>query len=112
MLLGYLNTGSNFNNISALLSQQSLFAFKAIGSNSQVAYITNEQFNELCDKNEVLQSYKKVVEEIYNESGKKYDFQRYPHRKHWKNGINPHGHSEHERIYEEELDDMVNSKMR
>lgn len=34
MLLGYLNVGSNFNHLSAILSQQSIMAFKAVGSNT------------------------------------------------------------------------------
>jgi hypothetical protein len=31
ILLGYLNVGSNFNHLSAILSQQSILTFKAMG---------------------------------------------------------------------------------
>ena len=31
MLLGYLNKGSNFNHFSAILSQQSILTFVALG---------------------------------------------------------------------------------
>ena len=42
ILLGYLNVGSNFNHLSAILSQQSILTFKALGSNTQIASLTKE----------------------------------------------------------------------
>lgn len=42
---GTLNIGSNFNHFNALLSQQSLFIFKAFGSNTQVSSLTKEQYD-------------------------------------------------------------------
>lgn len=43
--IGILNIGSNFNHLSAILSQQSILTFIAMGPKTQLASITKSQFN-------------------------------------------------------------------
>lgn len=95
-LLQILNVGSNFNQISAILSQQTIFSYCAIGSNCQVASISKQDYEDLCEKHHFIKKLKRFIEEIYNDSGKKYDFQRYTHQNHWANGINVQGLDQNE----------------
>ena len=95
-LLQILNVGSNFNQISAILSQQTIFTYRALGSNCQVASISKEYYEQLCEKHHFIKKLKRFIEEIYNDSGKKYDFQRYTHQNHWANGINVQGLDQNE----------------
>ena len=50
LLLGYLNVGSNFNHFSAILSQQSILTFRALGQNTQIASITKDNFIALTEQ--------------------------------------------------------------
>jgi len=95
-LLQILNVGSNFNQISAILSQQTIFTYRALGSNCQVASISKQDYEQLCEKHHFIKKLKRFIEEIYNDSGKKYDFQRYTHQNHWANGINVQGLDQNE----------------
>jgi len=80
MLLGYLNVGSNFNHMSAMLSHQSILSFYAVGNDTQLASITKAQFIQLCEQYQYLEKYRQFLWQLYNESGKKYDLQRYYYR--------------------------------
>jgi len=61
-----------------------------------VASISKQYFEQLCEKHHFIKKLKRFIEEIYNDSGKKYDFQRYTHQNHWANGINVQGLDQNE----------------
>ena len=61
-----------------------------------MASISKQDYEDLCEKHHFIKKLKRFIEEIYNDSGKKYDFQRYTHQNHWANGINVQGLDQNE----------------
>lgn len=65
------------------MGHQSIFIFKALGSNTQVSYITRKQYMDICSRHLRVEEFRQGMEQEYIGLGKKYDFQRFMHDYHW-----------------------------